>query len=144
MHNTKPGEGKQARILAAALRTWATTTHDNTPTAVRIDIRQPPAWRHVATNNLTQHQQARLLAFLHDDLANYRPGQRTPEHAATVIRGLLAELTAAGHTHLTTADLTTASPRIGRSRAWIAAHIADLIDTGRLVETRRPGIFRIP
>lgn len=141
----KPPEsdGSRAKVLAAAFRTWTTIDIDPEPPVARIEIRYPPAWAFAATNSLTARQQQRLLDFLRDDLAENRPGYSTPERAAHVIDGLLAELAAAGHTRITTADLTQAAPRIGRSRTWIAAHITDLIDSGRLIETRRTDTFRI-
>ncbi|WP_329616455.1 hypothetical protein OG244_28415 [Streptomyces brevispora] len=141
----KPPEsdGSRARVLAAALRTWTTIDNDLEPPVARIEIRYPPAWAFAATNSLTARQQTRLLAFLRDDLAENRPGHSTPERAAAVIDGLIAELAAAGRDRITTADLTQAAPRIGRSRTWIAAHITDLIDRGQLTETRRPDTFRI-
>ncbi|MGW3594991.1 hypothetical protein [Streptomyces sp. NPDC005167] len=136
-------DGVHAKILAAAIRTWTTVDNDPEPPVVRIEIRYPPAWAFASTNNLTARQQKRLLAFLRDDLAENRPGFSTPERAAAVIGGLLAELAAAGRTRITTADLAEAAPRIGRSRTWIAAHITELIDDGRLIETRRVDTFRI-
>ncbi|TSB13367.1 hypothetical protein FNJ62_29715 [Streptomyces benahoarensis] len=134
--------GARARVLAAALRNWTTLTPDTTPTTVRVQIRQPPDWQYVTTLDLTRHQHHRLLAWLRDDLTVHT-GTSTPERAAAVINAVLAELTAAGHTRLTTADLVDAADRIGRSHTWIATHITHLIDTGRLHETRRPGHFRI-
>ncbi|MGQ4353188.1 hypothetical protein [Streptomyces drozdowiczii] len=141
----KPSEtdASAAKVLAAALRTWTTADGDPEPSVARLEIRYPPAWAFAATNSLTARQQQRLLNFLRDDLAENRPGYSTPERAATIIDGLLAEATAAGRDRITTADLAEAAPRIGRSRSWIAAHITDLIDNGRLTETRRPNTFRI-
>ncbi|MFJ2568933.1 hypothetical protein ACIOYT_00735 [Streptomyces halstedii] len=136
-------DGSRARVLAAALRTWTTVDSDPEPPIARIEIRYPPHWAFASTNPITARQQTRLLAFLRDDLAENRPGHSTPERAAAVINGLLAEHTAAGRTRITTADLADATPRIGRSRTWIAAHITDLIDAGQLHETRRPDTFRI-
>ncbi|MEU7177248.1 MULTISPECIES: hypothetical protein [Streptomyces] len=134
--------GMRARVLAAALRNWASLTPDATPTAVRVEIRQPPDWQYVTTLDLTRHQHRRLLNWLRDDLTLHT-GTSTPERASAVIEAVLAELTAAGQRRVTTADLLDASGRIGRSRAWIAAHVTHLLDTGRLRETRRPGSFRI-
>jgi hypothetical protein len=124
----KPPEtdGSRAKVLAAAFRTWTTVDNDPEPPVVRIEIRYPPHWAFASTNNLT-----------------VRPGHSTPERAAAVIHGLLAEVVAAGRTCITTADLADAAPRIGRSRTWIAAHVTDLIDNGTLGETRRPDTFRI-
>ncbi|MGW0780352.1 hypothetical protein [Streptomyces sp. NPDC002913] len=141
----KPPEtdGSHAKILAAALRTWTTVDNDPQAPVARLEIRYPPAWAFASTTSLTARQQGRLLAFLRDDLAENRPGFSTPERAAAVIDGLLAEAAAAGRTRITTADLADAAPRIGRSRTWIAAHITDLIDAGQLHETRRPDTFRI-
>ncbi|MBQ1118452.1 hypothetical protein [Streptomyces sp. C3-3] len=136
-------DGSRAKVLAAALRTWTTVDNDPEPTVARLEIRYPPHWAFASTNPITARQQGRLLAFLRDDLAENRPSHSTPERAAAVIRGLLAEHTAAGRDRITTADLTEAAPRIGRSRTWIAAHVTDLIDTGVLHETRRPDTFRI-
>ncbi|MFJ2676376.1 hypothetical protein [Streptomyces sp. NPDC087525] len=140
---TPKSDGSRAKVLAAAFRTWTTVLGDPEPAAARMEIRYPPDWAFAATVSITARQQKRLLGFLRDDLAENRPGYSTPDRAATVIDGLLAELAAAGRTRITTADLAEAAPRIGRSRTWIAAHITDLIDGGRLAETRRPGIFRI-
>lgn len=136
-------DGMKARILAAALRNWATVDSDLTPTVARLQVRQPPAWGYAATVDISDRQYKRVLAFLRDDLIENRPGYSSPERAAKVVAGLLAEHRAAGRTRLTTADLVEAAPRIGRSRTWIAAHITELIDAGQLQETRRPGIFRI-
>ncbi|MGW5291506.1 hypothetical protein [Streptomyces bacillaris] len=142
MKPPKPDEGR-AKVLAAALRTWTTVDNDPQPPVARLEIRYPPHWAFTHTNPITARQQARLLAFLRDDLAENRPTHSTPERAAAVIHGLLTEHAAAGRTRITTADLAQAAPRIGRSRAWIAAHITDLIDAGVLHETRRPDTFRI-
>ncbi|MGW1015600.1 hypothetical protein [Streptomyces niveus] len=141
----KPNEtdGSRAKVLAAAFRTWTTVDSDPEPPVARIEIRYPPNWAFAATVSLTARQQQRMLTFLRDDLAENRPGYHTPEDAARVVAGLLAELVAAGATRVTTADLVGAAPRIGRSRTWIAEHITDLIDGGQLRETRRPGTFRI-
>lgn len=136
-------DGTKARVLAAALRNWATVDIDPTPTVARLQVRQPPDWGYATTVDISDRQYKRVLAFLRDDLIENRPGYSTPERAARIITALLAERRAAGHTQLTTADLVDAAPRIGRSRAWIAAHITDLIDAGHLAETRRPGVFRI-
>ncbi|MFF8829312.1 hypothetical protein [Streptomyces sp. NPDC015131] len=136
-------DGVHAKILAAALRTWTTADNDPEPPVARIEIRYPPAWAFASTSNLTARQQSRLLTFLRDDLAENRPAYSTPERAAAVIKGLLAEAAADGRTRITTADLAEAAPRIGRSRSWIAAHITQLIDSGQLHETRRPDTFRI-
>lgn len=136
-------DGTKARVLAAALRNWATIDADLTPTVARLQVRQPPAWGYAATVDISDRQYKRVLAFLRDDLIENRPGYSTPERAATVVAGLLAEHRAAGRNTLTAADLNEAAPRIGRSRTWIAAHITTLIDAGQLIETRRPGTFRI-
>ena len=136
-------DGRHAKVLAAALRTWTTVDSDPQPAVARLEIRYPPAWAFASTASLTARQQGRLLAFLRDDLAENRPGHSTPERAAAIIHGLIAEHVAAGRTRITTGDLAEAAPRIGRSRTWIAAHITDLIDAGTLQETRRPNTFRI-
>lgn len=135
--------GTKARVLAAALRNWATVDADPAPTVARLEIRQPPTWGYLGTTNLTDRQYKRVLAFLRDDLIENRPGYSSPERAAAVIEGLLRELVAAGQARVTTTDLVDTAPRIGRSRTWIAAHITDLIDTGRLRETRRADTFDI-
>lgn len=141
----KPSESdsSRAKVLAAAFRTWTTVDNDPEPAVARLEIRYPPDWAFASTTSLTARQQKRLLDFLRDDLAENRPGYSTPERAAQVIAGLLAELAAAGCTRITTADLTQAAPRIGRSRTWIAEHITELVDAGQLTETRRPDTFRI-
>lgn len=136
-------DGTKARVLAAALRNWATVDADLGPTVARLEVRQPPSWGYAATVNISDRQYKRVLNFLRDDLIENRPGYSTPERAATVIEGLLQELAAAGRTRVTAADLVEAAPRIGRSRTWIAAHITDLIDFGRLRETRRADTFDI-
>lgn len=136
-------DGTKARVLAAALNNWARIDADLTPTVARLQIRQPPSWGYASTVDISDRQYKRVLAFLRDDLIENRPGYSSPERAAKVVAGLLAEHRAAGRTRLTTADLVEAAPRIGRSRTWIAAHITELIDAGQLQETRRPGIFRI-
>jgi hypothetical protein len=136
-------DGTKARVLAAALRNWATVDADLTPAVARLQIRQPPAWGYATTVDISDRQYKRVLAFLRDDLIENRPGYSSPERAAAVVAGLLDEHRAAGRTTLTAADLNEASPRIGRSRTWIAAHITELTDAGQLQETRRPGVFRI-
>jgi hypothetical protein len=143
MNRTETGT-RAARVLGAALRTWATLDgHDGTPVVARLQVRQPPAWEYIGTVDITARQCARVLDFLRGDLAEYRPGHSSPERAAAVIDAILTELAAAGRTHITAADLVDAAPRIGRPYAWIAAHIADLVDAGQLLETRRPDRFRI-
>ncbi|MFD5875687.1 hypothetical protein [Streptomyces sp. NPDC060322] len=136
-------DGSRAKVLAAALRTWTSVDNDPRPPVARLEIRYPPHWAFASTNPITARQQQRLLDFLRDDLAENKPGFSTPERAAAVINGLLAEAAAAGRTRITTADLAEAAPRIGRSRTWIATHITDLVDAGTLRETRRPNTFRI-
>lgn len=136
-------DGTKARVLASALRNWATVDADQAPTVARLEIRQPPTWAYATTVNISDRQYKRVLAFLRDDLIENRPGYSTPERAATVIEGVLRELVAAGRIRITAADLVEAAPRIGRSRSWIATHITDLIDTGRLRETRRADTFDI-
>ncbi|MEW1754716.1 hypothetical protein [Streptomyces angustmyceticus] len=135
--------GTKARVLAAALRNWATVDADPAPTVARLEVRQPPAWGYAATVDISDRQYKRVLAFLRDDLIENRPGYSTPERAAAVVEALLVELVAAGQIRVTAADLVEAAPRIGRSRTWIAAHITDLIDSGRLRETRRADTFDI-
>ncbi|MGW4270856.1 hypothetical protein ACWEGQ_00460 [Streptomyces seoulensis] len=135
--------GTQARVLAAAIRTWATTNPDPSPPCARLQIRQPPTWSYTSTTDLTHQQHTRLLTLLRNDLANHHPGHSTPERAAAVIHGLITETAAASHRHITTADLVQAAPRIGRDRTWIASHITHLIDQGLLQETRHPNQFRI-
>jgi hypothetical protein len=141
--NQHKEDGARARVLAAALRTWAQVDPDPTPVAARFDVRQPPAWGHVATIDLGQQQHRKLIAFMRDDLATRTPGYGTPERAESVIHGLITELAAAGARYVTTADLVEAGTRIGRSRTWIAEHIGHLIDAGHLTETRRPDRYRI-
>jgi hypothetical protein len=141
--NPASEDGTKARVLAAALRNWATVDADHQPTVARLEIRQPPSWGYAATVNISDRQYKRVLGFLRDDLIENRPGYSSPERAEAVIEGLLRELTAAGRIRVTATDLVDAAPRIGRSRAWIAAHITDLIDTGRLRETRRADTFDI-
>ncbi|GGX40497.1 hypothetical protein [Streptomyces noursei] len=136
-------DGTKARVLAAALRNWATVDADMDPTVARLEVRQPPTWAYAATVNISDRQYKRVLAFLRDDLIENRPGYSTPERAADVVEALLQELLAAGRICVTTADLVEAVPRIGRSRTWIAAHITELIDSGRLRETRRTDTFNI-
>ncbi|MDI5967152.1 hypothetical protein [Streptantibioticus silvisoli] len=139
-----PADGRQARVLGAALRNWASHTADPGPPAVRLQIRQPPDWSYVNAVDLTDDQYQRLLAFLRDDLTAYQPEpQPSPGSATRAFDGYLAELRVAGHTRLTAAELLDAAPRVGRSRTWIAQHVTHLIDTGQLRETRRPGVFRI-
>ncbi|MFV8127524.1 hypothetical protein [Streptomyces syringium] len=136
-------DGTRARVLAAALRNWATIDADPSPAVARLVIRQPPEWEYTATVSITGRQYKRVLAFLRDDLADEHPGHSTPERAAAVIDGLVTEHRVAGHTHITTADLVEAAPRVGRSRTWIAAYVAELVDAGHLHETRRPQRFRL-
>ncbi|MFI0914329.1 hypothetical protein [Streptomyces abikoensis] len=136
-------EGVQARIFATALRTWAGIDVEEAPTAVRLEIREPPAWEYAGVINLTNCQQERILKLLRGELAENRPGYSSPERAAAVIQGLLTERRLAGRTHVDASDLVEAAPRIGRSRKWIAAHITELIEAGHLRETRRPARFRL-
>ncbi|MFH9225922.1 hypothetical protein [Streptomyces lydicus] len=136
-------DGAKARVLAAALRNWATVDADLAPTVARLEVRQPPTWGYAATVDISDRQYKRVLAFLRDDLIENRPGYSTPERAAAVVEALLRELVAAGQIRVTAADLVEAAPRIGRSRTWIAAHITDLIESGRLRETRRADTFDI-
>lgn len=140
---TATADGRQARILAGALRNWAGIDPDTTPTAARIQIRQPPEWGYVATINITNQQTHRILDLLRDDLAANTPHLASPERAAAVINDLITEHRTAGHTTLHVRDLVHAAPRIGRPAAWIAAHLGDLADTGQIEETWRPGVFRI-
>ncbi|MGX1632653.1 hypothetical protein ACWGUL_01145 [Streptomyces albidoflavus] len=143
---TPSKEGADARVLATALRTWATVSHHPTQQPIetaRIQIRQPPNWEFAGTIPINHTQHQRLLGLLREDLAEHHPAHSTPERSADVINGLITELAVAGRTRLTTADLAAAAPRIGRSRAWIAEHINHLVDSGRLIETRKPDTFRI-
>lgn len=140
----KPSDAPPAQVLGFALRTWATLNEsDHTPVVARLQVRQPPGWGHVETVDLTGRQCLRIRDFLRNDLAEYNPGHRTREEAAAVVETVLHEITLEGRNKVTAADLVAAAPRIGRSRAWIAAHVSELVDAGRLVETCRPGVFRI-
>lgn len=140
---TATADGRQARVLAGALRNWAAIDTDHTPTAARIQIRQPPEWGYVATINITERQTRRILDLLRDDLTAHTPGLATPERAATVIQALLTERRTAGHTTIHVRDLIEAAPRIGRPNAWIAEHLNQLADQGQIEETWRPNVFRI-
>lgn len=136
-------DGKQARVLAAAIRNWATIDHDPSPTTARIQIRQPPEWQYAGTINITEQQVNRLLSLLRHDLAEQNPGLSSPDRAAAVIHALLTERRTAGHTTIHVRDLVDAAPRIGRPAAWVAAHLNHLVDTGQIEETWRPSVFRI-
>lgn len=140
---TATADGRQARVLAGALRNWAAIDPDTTPIAARIQIRQPPEWGYVATINLTDQQTHRILGLLRDDLTHNTPHLASPDRAAAVIDALITELRTAGHTTLHVRDLVAAAPRIGRPAAWIAAHLGDLADQGQIEETWRPHVFRI-
>lgn len=136
-------DGREARVLAAALRHWTNTNPTPDPTAARLQIRQPPNWDFVSTTNLTQPQTRRILALLRDDLTAHTPHPTTPEQAAEAIQALLTEHRAAGHTTIHARDLTEAATRIGRPRTWIAAHLGELIDSQQIQETWRPSVYRI-
>ena len=140
---TATADGRQARVLAGALRNWAAIDADNGPTSARIQIRQPPDWDFVGTVNITDQQSHRILNLLRDDLTNNTPGLASPERAAAVIQDLITERRTAGHTTIHVRDLIAAAPRIGRPRTWIADHLNQLADSGELEETWRPSVFRI-
>jgi hypothetical protein len=140
---TATPEGRHARVLTAALRNWAALDTTHTPTAARIQIRQPPTWEYVGTINITDTQVDRILSLIRDDVTAHTPHLASPEHAAAAIQALLAERRAAGHTTIHARDLTEAAARIGRPRAWIADHLNQLADTGQIQETWRPSVFRI-
>jgi len=136
-------DGRQARVLTAALRNWAALDTTPGPTAVRIQIRQPPTWEYAGTINITDQQTHRILNLLRDDITTHTPHPASPERAAAVIQGLLTERRAAGHTTIHVQDLTAAAARIGQPNAWIAEHLNQLADTGQIAETWRPSVFRI-
>ncbi|MEU8469576.1 hypothetical protein AB0F30_16910 [Streptomyces sp. NPDC029006] len=140
---TATPEGRQARILTAALRNWAALDTTHAPTAARIQIRQPPTWEYAGTINITSDQTNRLLGLIRDDVTTHTPHPTSPEQAATAIQALLTERRAAGHTTIHARDLIEAATRIGRPRAWIADHLNHLADTGQIAETWRPSVFRI-
>jgi hypothetical protein len=140
---TATADGRQARVLAGALRNWAAIDTDNGTTAARIQIRQPPEWGFVGTINITDQQTHRILELLREDLTNNTPHLASPERAAAVIHALITERRTAGHTTIHVRDLIAAAARIGRSNAWIAAHLGDLADQGEIEETWRPSVFRI-
>lgn len=140
---TASPEGREARVLTAALRHWAALDTDPAPTAVRLQIRQPPNWEYAGTINITHAQADRILGLIRDDVTAHTPRTATPEHAAAAIQALLAEHRAAGHTTIHAHDLVQAATRIGRSRTWIAEHLNDLADSGQIAETWRPHTFRI-
>lgn len=140
---TALADGRQARVLASALRNWAAIDTDNGPTAARIQIRQPPTWDYVGTVNITEQQTHRILELLRGDVTANTPHLASPERAAAVIQALLTERRTAGHTTIHVRDLIEAAPRIGRDRAWIAAHLNQLADQGQIEETWRPSVFRI-
>lgn len=140
---TATADGRQARVLAGALRNWAALDTDHGPTAARIQIRQPPNWEYVGTVNVTHDQVDRILGLFRDDVTAHTPHLASPERAAAVINHLITERRAAGHTTIHVRDLTEAAPRIGRPNAWIAAHLNDLADKGQIQETWRPSVFRI-
>lgn len=140
---TATSDGRQARVLTAALRNWAALDTDTSPTAARIQIRQPPNWEYAGTIDITDDQTERLLGLLRDDVTAHTPRVATPEQAAATIQALLTERRAAGHTTIHARDLADAAPRIGRPTEWIAAHLVDLADAGQIQETWRPSVFRI-
>ncbi|GHB15998.1 hypothetical protein GCM10010330_81310 [Streptomyces tendae] len=141
--NAATADGRQARVLAGALRNWAAIDTDETPVAARIQIRQPPEWGFVSTINITDQQTHRLLDLLRDDLAANTPHLASHERGAAVIDDLITQRRTEGHTTLHVRDLVHAAPRIGRPASWIAAHLGDLADAGLIEETWRPGLFRI-
>lgn len=137
----QPRTHRRAAVLAAALGSWTKTTTDHTPAAARIEIRQAPDWEYIAKHTLSEGQVTRILGVLREDLIP--PAPNTPMQAAAAVDQLLAEWRAEGRTRITTDDLIRAMPRIARSRTWLAEHLTALTDDGYLIETRRPGTYRI-
>lgn len=137
-----PSGGSRARVLGAALRNWAAHTADPTPPVARLQIRQPPDWSYVNAVNLTEQALTGLPARRPHRLPARAAIQSRPRHPRL---RRLPRRTARRRPHPPDgrADLLDAAPRVGRPRAWIAAHVTHLINTGQLRETRRPGVFRI-
>lgn len=132
--------GTRARVLAAALRTWTTLrSGPSSETAVRVDVRQPTDWGHVGTIDLDPGQAGRVLAFLRDDVARTGPAATVAAH----VDGWLTEQAAAGRRRIHAADLLDVVSRAGRPKQEMAAHLTHLVDTGRLRETWRPGVYRL-
>ncbi|WP_326598077.1 hypothetical protein [Streptomyces sp. NBC_01803] len=134
-----------ARVFAAALRNWTRIGgQTDAATAVRVDVRQPADWSHIATINIDRQQANRVLGLLRHDVADQIPGPRAPEQAALLIDARLTELRAAGHRTIRPTDLLDLAHTTGQTKEWLAAHLSHLADTGRLRETRwRTGIYRI-
>src|SRR5690606_31229182 len=129
-----------ARVLAAALRTWTHLRRGRRGRSVlRFDVRDG-AQRHeyLATVDLRDEQAAQLLALLRAGV------ERAAGPMEAHIDGSPAEPAAAGRARVRAADLLTAAHRASRSKREIADHISWLVETGRLRETWRPGVYRIP
>lgn len=138
---TQPRQPRRAAVLAAALSSWATTTHDGTEPVARLELRQAPAWDYVGRTPLTGQQVTRILHLLRDDLIPAQP--HTPTQAAAAVDQILAEWRAEGRTLIRPADLLEQLPRIAQTTAWLAGHLVRLVDDGYLRETRRPGTYRL-
>lgn len=140
---TRPRRPRTAAVLAAALNSWATATRDDTDPdpALHLQLRQAPDWEHVGKVPLSTTQADRLLYLLREDLVP--PRRHTPVQAAQAVDQLLAEWKAEGRTVVRPHDLVEQLPRIAQTRAWLAQHLVDLVDTGYLAETRRPGTYRL-
>lgn len=139
----EPRPPRNAAVLAAALNSWATATRDQASSepATRLELRQAPDWSYTGKIPLTAQQTDRLLYLLREDLVP--PRRNTPVQAAQAVEQLLAEWRAEGRRLIRPADLVAQLPRIAQSRAWLADHLVDLVDTGYLTETRRPGTYRL-
>lgn len=138
---TQPQQPRRAAVLAAAINSWATTTHDTTDPAARLELRQAPDWAYAGKTTLTTGQVTRILHLLRDDLIPARPN--TPTQAAAAVDQILAEWRAEGRTVIRPADLLQQLPRIAQTTTWLAQHLVTLADDGYITETRRPGIYRL-
>ncbi|MBM9509961.1 hypothetical protein [Actinacidiphila acididurans] len=133
---------RNAAVLTAALRSWATTTRDpDGHDVARVEFRQAPDWAPVGKTPLTGQQVDRLLTILRADLIP--PRRNTPTQAAAAVDQIIAEWRAEGRTRIRPTDLIGQLPRIGQTRAWLAQHLTHLVDSGYLHETRRPGTYRL-
>lgn len=137
----QPHQPRNAAVLTAALRSWATANPDPADPTIRIEFRGAPTWAPTGKTNLTPGQADRLLYLLREDLAP--PRRNTPTQAAVAVDQLLAEWRAEGRTRIRPTDLIAQLPRIAQSRAWLAEHLVHLTDAGYLTETRRPGVYRL-
>lgn len=140
----KPPTSTLARVLAAALRSWAHATRGAGRTATRLEVRATPDWDHTGTVNLTHGQTQRLVTFMRDDLDTHLPAPTDDTAAERLLDTHLDDLAAAGQHRIRPADLLDIAHRAGRPKAWAAEQVDRLEQAGRISSRRwRPGVYRI-